>query len=270
MIRSFILVVLFIGSLQGNVIVEKVHNIVGDKEYQTHKSLIELLFKEETFFIANEKIKYFNMFDTLQKNGLLHLRFNKPTDVTLEFKIKGDNKKGYKILSDLLQTLGFRYFFTKRIENNSEELIWSIVLKVEYMLDPVMFLRELKYSGCNVLEVTKKSKYKWYYEIDFERASLPKASPIQKNEKVRFQKPLKPLFLDIEDSKVIQILSRNLNRWFPDIVFFDKDLKVLKDIKIDKVYKGLKTKVPEGTKYVRITDKYNLINIKRGLTLIVR
>jgi len=270
MIRYFILVLVFIGSLQANVVVSKVQNIVGNTEYQTHKALIELLFKNENFYLANEKIKYFNMFDTLQKNGLLNLRFQKPTEVKLQFKINGNNKKGYKILSDLLQTLGFRYFFTKKLENNGEELLWSIALKVEYMLDPVMFLRELKYSGCNVLDVTKKSQHEWYYEIDFEGASLPKAAQIQKNEKVRFQKPLKPLFLDIEDAKALQVLSRNLNRWFPDIVFFDKDLKVLKDIKIDKVYKGLKTKVPEGTKYVRITDKYNLINIKRGLTLIVR
>jgi len=270
MIRNFILVLLFIGSLYGNVITEKVHNIVGDKEFQTHKSLIELLFKTESFYLAEDKIKYFNMFDTLQKNGLLNLRFNKPAGVTIEFKIKGNNKKGYKILNDLLQTLGYRYFITKKLENNSEELTWSIFLKVEYMLDPVMFLRELKYIGCNVLEITKKNQYQWYYEIDFERASLPKAAPIQKNEKVRFQKPLKPIFLDIEGAKLIQVLSRNLNRWFPDIVFFDKDLNVIKDIKIDKVYKGLKTKVPAGTKYVKITDKYNLINIKRGLTLIVR
>lgn len=270
MIRKFILVLFFIVSLEANPVLQKVENIVGDKEYKTHKALIELLFKKESFYLANEKIKYFNMFDTLQKNGLLNLRFNRPAGVTIEFKIKGDNKKGYKILNDLLQTLGYRYFITKKLENTGEELTWNIFLKVEYMLDPVMFLRELNYVGCKLLDVTKKSQYQWYYEIDFERASLPKASPIEKNEKVKFQKPLKPIFLDIEGAKLIQVLSRNLNRWFPDIVFFDKDLNVIKDIKIDKVYKGLKTKVPVGTKYVKITDKYNLINIKRGLTLIVR
>ena len=270
MIRNFILALLVIGSLSANPVIEKVHNIVGDTEYQTHKALIELLFKNENFYLANEKIKYFNMFDTLQKNGLLNLRFNQPAGVTIEFKLKGENKKGYKILNDLLHTLGYRYFITKRLEKNQEALSWSIFLKVEYMLDPVMFLRELKYIGCDVLEVTKKNQYQWYYEIDFERASLPKAAPIEKNEKVKFQKPLKPIFLDIEGAKLIQILSRNLNRWFPDIVFFDKDLNVIKDIKMDKVYKGLKAKVPMGTKYVKITDKYNLINIKRGLTLIVR
>ena len=270
MIRYFILIFIFINFLQASVVIQKVQNIVGDREYQTHKALIEFLFKNENFYLANGKIKYFNMFNTLQKNGLLNLRFQRPTEVNIQFKINGNNKKGYKILSDLLQTLGYRYFFTKQLENNGKELLWCISLKVEYMLDPVMFLKELKYSGCELLDITKKSQYEWYYEIDFTDASLPNVAKIQKNEKVRFKKPLKPLFLDVENTKLLQVLSRKLNRWFPDIVFFDKDLKVLKDIKIDKVQKGLKTKVPEGTKYVKITDKYNLINIKRGLTLIVR
>ncbi len=270
MIKYFLITVLFILNLDANVVVQKVHNIIGDKDFQRHKALIELLFKQEAFFVANEKIKYFNMFDTLQKNGLLNLNFNRPTQVAIEFKIDGDNKKGYKILNDLLQTLGYRYFFTKKLEKNEEGLYWIISLKVEYMLDPVMFLRELKYSGCNVLDITKKADNRWYYEIDFTNARILKAARVQKNEKVRFQKPLKPLFLDIEGAKILQILSRNLNRWFPDIVFFDKDLNVIKEIKMDRVYKGLKTKVPEGTRYVKITDIYNLTNIKRGLTLIVR
>jgi hypothetical protein len=270
MIRVLIFTFLTTFFLYANSVIEKVHNVVGDQEYQIHKSLITHLFNEESFYLSEGKIKYFNMFDTLQKNGLLNLRYQRPTQVRIDFKISGENKKGYKILSDLLHTLGYRYFFTTYLENNGEDLLWSISLKVEYMLDPVMFLRELKYSSCNVLDVVKKSTNNWYYEIDCSDAKLLKVAQIQKNEKVRFQKPLKPLFLDLEGAKTIQVISRNLNRWFPDVVFFDKNLNVLKDLKFDQVKKGLKLGVPEGTKYVKITDKYNLINIKRGLTLIVR
>ena len=74
----------------------------------------------------------------------------------------------------------------------------------------------------------------------------------------------------MEDGKSLQIISRNLNNWFPNIVFFDKDLRVLKMIKRDRIYKGLKTEIPDGTIYIKITDMYNLINIKRGLSIIVR
>jgi len=36
------------------------------------------------------------------------------------------------------------------------------------------------------------------------------------------------------------------------------------------VYRGLKIQLPSDTRYIKITDMYNLINIKRGLSVIVR
>ena len=76
--------------------------------------------------------------------------------------------------------------------------------------------------------------------------------------------------LKISKAKSLQVISRNLNNWFPHIVFFDKDLMVLTVIKKDRVFKGLRVKIPENTRYVKVTDTYNLINIKRGLSIIVR
>lgn len=270
MLRALVFLFVFIVNASSNTVIKKVENIVGTNEFQTHKALINHLFQEEVLYLSNNEIKYYNMFDTLQKNGLLNLNFHRPSEVQLSFEVTGDNKKGYKILNDILHTLGFRYYITKVLQSNPEKLNWIISLKVEYMLDPVMFLRELNYSGSKIIEITKKSKNHWFYKIDFENAKLLKAENIQKNEKVKFQKPLKPLFLDIKDAKSLQVISRNLNRWYPDIVFFDENLEVLKEIKKGHIHKGIKIDVPLGSRYVKITDKFNLINIKRGLTLIVR
>jgi len=268
-----VLVYFFILSvaLNGTVLEDKVQSIIGNKSFQTHKGLIELLLKDEKQFVFNEKIQYYKLFDVLQQNGLLNLRLNKPTDIKLEFKMLSNNMKAYKILNDTLQSLGYRYFFTDSMEvNSNNELVWSIVFKAEYMLDPVIFIKELKLNNCKVNDLIVKGDNYWYYEIDFNDARLSKAIKIEKNEKVRFQKPLQAFFLKVDDIKQLQVISRNLNNWYPHIVFFDRELKVLSVIKKDREYKGLKTKAPEGTRYIKITDLYNLINIKRGLTIIVR
>jgi len=271
MLKIVIYLFIFALSLNATVLEEKVESIVGKQNFQIHKGLIEFLLKDERKFIYNNKIQYLKLFEVLQQNGLLNLRLHKPTNINIEFKMVDKNIKAYKILNDSLQSLGIRYFFTKSMNlNDQKELSWTILFKAEYMLDPVVFIKELQLHNCKVNNLVVKDKNSWYYEIKFENSRLSKAIKVEKNEKVRFQKPLRALFLQVDDSKQLQVISRNLNNWYPHIAFFDKDLQVLGVIKKDRKYKGLKTKVPFGTKYVKVTDLYNLINIKRGLTIIVR
>ncbi|BFU77850.1 hypothetical protein ALC152_10650 [Arcobacter sp. 15-2] len=274
MSRFFVVIVisiLFTTFLSGSVLKEKVENIIGTKDYKIHSSLISLLFKDESKYIINNQIKYLKVFNTLQENGLLNLRLNKPRDIEIEFQSSEKNFKSYKILNDVMHMIGYRYFFTKSMSiDDKQTLTWKILFKAEYMLDPVVLLNELRKNSANVIEVVNKGSNKWFYKIDFKNADLDSAIKIDNYEKVKFQKPLRAYMLKIEEAQSLQVISRNLNNWFPNIVFFDKDLKILKVIKKNRVYKGFKVKIPENTRYVKVTDLYNLINIKRGLSVIVR
>ena len=272
MFRSFIVFfILSLTILNADILEDKIKNIIGEKNFKIHQNFINLLFKNKSDFIVNDKIKYFNLFKELKNNGLLNLRLNKPQDIMIDFYALNKNMKAYKVLNDAMQSLGYRYFFTKSLDkNDTNQLVWKIALRAEYMLDPVMLLDELQQKNCKVLNIEKKSSNNWHYEIDFDTAILNDTIKIDKNEKIKFQKPLQEYFISVNEISSLQVISRKLNRWFPYIVFFDKDLKVLKVIKKDRFYKGFKTKAPKLTKYIKITDLYNLINIKRGLTVIVR
>jgi len=257
--------------LNASVLTEKVENIIGTKDYKLHQSLIELIFKDESKYISRGQIRYYKFFKALQENGLLNLHLNKPSDIEIEFTSLKKHFKSYKILNDTMQVIGYRYFFTKSMQiDDQKNLIWKIGFKAEYMLDPVVLLSELRQNNCQILKVENIALNKWSYAVDCQNARLSNAIKIDKNERVKFQKPLRAYMINIEDAESLQVISRNLNNWFPNIVFFDEDLKVLKIIKRDRVYKGLKVKIPNNTKYVKITDMYNLINIKRGLSIIVR
>jgi len=267
----FLLTILTSTFLNGSIIHDKVENIIGSRDYQMHKSLIGLLFKNESSFVSHEKIKYNKVFKKLQENGLLNLRLDRPSQIEIEFIGLNKTFKAYKILNDTMQILGYRYFFTKSMSiDHQKNLVWNIVLKVEYILDPVMLIKELRANRCKVTEVKNLGSNKWSYTVDFENAELTNAVKIDKNEKFKFQKPLRPYMLKVTDAKSLQVISRNLNHWLPHIVFFDKDLKVLEVIKKNRIFKGLKVKIPKDTRYIKITDMYNLINIKRGLSIIVR
>lgn len=271
MLKKLILLVLVCTSLlQGQILDEKIQNIIGDRNYQIHKGLIAHLFKNRMYYENGEQIKYFNLFKTLQENGLLDLRLQQRGNVTLKFKIFNNKQKGYKILNDTLETLGYKYFFTKVLENNTEFIIWEISFSAEYNMDPVVFIRELTQNGAGVLDVTKLDEQSWSYDIDFAGAYLEKSISIDTNEKVYFRKLLKPLLLNARGVKSLEVRSHNLNRWYPKIVFFDQNLNVLKTVKYKGYQKRVKLDAPIGTQYIKVTDLFNLINIKRGLTIIVR
>lgn len=274
MYRFFVvafITVFFTTVLSGSILKEKVENIIGTNDYKANSGLINLLFKNESLYIINDKIKYYKLFKTLQDNGLLNLQLNRPSDIEIEFIGLNKHFKSYKILNDTMQVLGFRYFFTKSMSVNSDDhFIWNIVFKAEYMIDPVMLLKELQQANSVVKKVVNKGNNKWTYEIDFQNAELSNAIKIAKNERVSFQKPLRAYMIEVENAQNLQVISRSSNHWFPHIVFFDKDLKVLEVIKENKVQKGVRVDMPDDTRYIKITDLYNLINIKRGLSIIVR
>jgi len=272
MFRYFIInIILFSSILYGNIIEDKVKNIIGDKSYNVNSKLIHFLYKNEKKFLINNKIKYYKLFNSLKKNGLLNLKLKKPQDITITYQLNSNFMMGYYILNNIMHSLGYNYYITKEFNKKSDILKWKIIFKAEYMMDSVFFLKELKRENCKILEIKNIALNNWVYKIDCKNISLREAIKIDTNEKVKFQKPLRPYFLKLKNNaEVLEVKSTKLNHWFPSIVFFDKDLNILKVIKKNRQYRMFNAKIPADSRYIKITDLNNLINIKRGLTIIVK
>lgn len=268
----FLLLVLFSFS-KADILHDKVKNLIGQENYEIHQKLITLLLKDRYKYQSNQDIKYYNLLKTLRENGLMDLKLPAPQNIQIEFSILNRPLKGYKLLKETLENIGYRYYFTTVFQkniSNKEQLLWKIRFKTEYMLNPQVLLKELQQKNCKISNIVNKGANSWFYELDFSNAKVDDAIKIDKDEKLVLQKPLKPYFLTFDEVKSITVISRKLNNWFPYIVFFDKDLNTLKVIKKSRVYKGFKASAPKGTKYIKISDSYNLINIKRGLSVIAR
>ena len=93
---------------------------------------------------------------------------------------------------------------------------------------------------------------------------------IDTNEKIILSKPLRPYMLEVRNTSLLYIRSRTLNHWYPYIVFYDKHFNVLNVIKEKIIYKKYRTNVPRETQYIKIGDMFTLLNIKRGLSVIVK
>ncbi|MEA3315198.1 MAG: hypothetical protein U9Q30_05025 [Campylobacterota bacterium] len=272
MFRYLILNIVLLSSIvYGNIIEDKVKNIIGDRSYNINSKLIHFLYKDQNKFIINKKIKYYKLFNSLKKNGLLNLKLKKPQDITITYQINSNFMMGYYILNNIMHSLGYNYYLTKEFNKKDDVLEWKIIFKAEYMMDSVFFLKELKKENCKILEINNIGFNNWVYKIDCKKISFSETMKIDINEKVKFQKPLRPYFLKIENNaEVLEVKSTKLNHWFPSIVFFDKDLNILKVIKKNRQYRKFKIIIPVNSKYIKITDLHNLINIKRGLTITVK
>jgi len=134
-----------------------------------------------------------------------------------------------------------------------------------------LFSLELNKINAKIISI-KRNLNNWIYKIDFNCAKMPYTKKILLNEKLSLKKPLKPYFIEIigNEPKEIIVISKKLNRWFPKILFFDKNLRLLKTIEKKRYYLGLTANLPKNVKYIKIDDKYSLLNLKRGLSVIVK
>ena len=179
--------------------------------------------------------------------------------------------KSIKILNDTLKVLGYYYFFVKKIEYQNQLLTYSIFLDVESIVDPYKLIVELQKHNFVVLDIHKETNDIWSYRLNTSHILKNDIEHISTGEKIVFQKPLDDYFISIDNKATnIFVRSKRLNHWYPYIVFYDKSLNVIDLVKENKMYKSVKVKIPQGTKYIKITDLFTLANIKRGLTITIK
>jgi len=261
----------FISSLlYSDILDDKIQNLITTKKYLKHKYLIADLTKNKDLFYFNNKLKYSNILSMLNKNGLLNLKFNKPKIVKIKFKIETSPLLAMKILKTTLKNLGYSYYFTDNLSLNNTTMQWQISFKSEYIINPYILYKELSKSETTISNITRLSQTIWEYDINVKNSKLTQTINIQKNEKIKLLKPLNAYLLQIKDGNELIVLSQKLNKWFPNITFYKKDLNVIAMIKKTRIYRGVKIKIPKNTYYIRIDDNYSLLNIKRGLTIIVK
>ncbi len=272
MIKKILISIFLVISLNANELLnQKIENFIGTQNYLTHKNLINFIFKKEYQYTTVDGLNYQTILKTLKENGLLNLAFNAPKNIEVTFKINSNPVKSFKILKDTLKSLGYYYYFTKHtVYDGTESLTWTIKLKTEAAIDPLVLSNELFQHDCKVLDIKKESNDKWVYELDTTNASLFDATYITNNERVAFSKPLSPYFIKVDKASKIYIKSKTLNRWLPYVVFYDEHLNILKVSKEEKVYRNITLSIPENTKYIKITDLYTLFNIKRGLSVLIK
>ena len=245
----------------------KIKSFLEEENYTENRDFIDVIFEPKSAFYENEKVNAVKVIQTLKENGLLRLFFEKPQSLKLNFKTSGSPLFFVKIMGDTLRNIGYYRYVTLASNLNSSEFIWNISLTSEYATDPLILEHELQKSGCKIIDVERNSAKEWNYVIDIARGFLNvKKLHAKKNSSLKRSQYAH--WLDISKIKELRIKSSRRNSWYPHIAYYDASLHLLKVFKQDRISREISLEIPQNTKYIKLSDIYNMKNIRDELLLI--
>ncbi len=257
-----------IGNIAFADVFGSVREFLGNSTYSSQRNLINVLFRNKNNFInkSTRRADSLEILRTLKKNNLLELSFDSPKELSLRFDTRNHPVLAMKIINNTLENLGYTYYLVDYITKQQDSLEFSIKIKAQNLIDPVIFSDMLIANFCQVLKIRRTSRYAWAYSLDFSNAKLEAVKIKGKRQEV-LGKPNRPYWIDVDGVKKVKFEAHPRDHWFAFITFFDKNLHVVKDLKLSKRSRSLHVSIPSEVKYLKVEDKYLLDNIKHGLVV---
>ncbi len=249
-----------------NLLKLKIKSFIDANTYEQNSAYIDIIFSPESDYYINERVDAVKVIHTLKENGLLNLFFEKPTELKLSFKSSGPPLFFVKIMGDTLRNIGYYRYVTQESNLNSSEFTWTISLNAEYATDPLILSRELKKSGCYIVDVVRDSSREWTYVVDM-REGILNIPKLEDGVEVKLKRSLYAHWLNVSSIKKLEIVSSRRNDWYPYIAYYDSSLHLLEVIKRDKKKRKIRLHIPKSAQYIKISDLYTLKNIKDPLVL---
>lgn len=275
MVKIFLSFILFFASLLADeyvpenkeeMLTQKIKSFIDINLYESNKEFINIIFSPQSDFYVNDRVDPVKVASTLKDNGLLKLYFQTPQELNLHFKTSGSPLFFVKLMSDSLRNIGYYRYVTRASNLNSSEFTWSISLNSEYATDPLVLQKELRKSGCNIIDIIRDSPTEWTYVVDMASGFLN--IPILEDEQeFKLKRSLYAHWLNVSKIDELRIVSSPRNNWYPYIAYYDSSLHLLQVIKHDSKEYELSLDIPKFAKYIKVSDIYTLKNIKDEISL---
>lgn len=261
----FVVSLCFSGSLE-----DKIRTYMSAQEYHKHSRLLDMVFKNKESFYRYGSVDSVKVLSALRQNGLLKLSLGSPQQLIVGFELDFASFMGIKAISDSLASLGYNYFVIDEAKNNEEGFSLKIGIDTEYAPDPILLNSELKKRGIKVVDISKEAS-EWSYALSLESATLPDAIGLGSGESKTVSRMLQSYWVEIEGSPSSLVLkSLSGNSWYPKVVFYDSNLNILEVEQKDIESKYEELSIPEGSKFIKVSDFFGPYNIKNGFDIALK
>lgn len=269
MVRIFIALYLSFCIIRADEVDDVVENLIGKESYLTNQNFIKRIFaKKENFYLKDDHLNYFKIAQVLKENGLMHLGFQEPIEVFINFKAKTRAIFLTRAINNILSSVGYSYFTISKAKYIGGEIDLTFSLVTERGVDPVIVLAELKKRGILVKKVVRRNRENWLYELEIINNSIINAVALKNNERLELKNISGEYWLSVNKSGILSIMKRNTRiGWSPRIVFYDKDLQVLEILTQRDFAASTDVNVGEKTSFIMVTDLNNPSRLKSGIVL---
>ncbi|WP_104726147.1 hypothetical protein [Helicobacter felis] len=269
LLRFYLLLGSFIALLSGDLLDEKIKNLVGNRFYQTNKNFIARVFQNRRAFYIQDRLQVKKVVDTLKENGLLPLKFGKPGMLYVSFQAKTSPLLLLKTTQAVLASMGYAYFMILEVNYKDS---WSkavFALKTEYALDPTLIATLFHKRGFIFADLKRDSLQNWSYYFGVRIPKLANTTTIIPSGNYLDLKEISgEYWLDMTYGGRLNIVA-NTPVWHPQISFFDASLHMLDFTRSADATSKISINVPDNVRFVKVSDVKNPLVLKGGIKVLL-
>ncbi len=263
--RKYLAIILCLHVLWGDVVDEKIKNLIGEKNYQVNANFIQNIFRDKNLFYTNGGINMKNVVQALKNNGLLILKFPSPMEVQLTFIARTSPILLNRTINDILSTMGYAFFNVQKADYNNGITTLSFVFVTEHTPDLGIIMSELEKRGIACIDIKHQSAQNWEYLLEVNNPQIPNARLLLANQALALRDVSGQYWLSLQTQGKIKISAQS--KWYPRIVLYDRNLRILDSILSTDSKTSVSVKIPQGVSFVMITDSNNPANLRSGINV---
>ena len=267
MVKKLCMFLLFALHLHADILDDKVRNLIGEQSYQTNANFINRIFANKNLYYTNGRLDMAKMVYSLKSNGLLASRFGQPSEVRLSFVARTSPILLTKIINNILSSMGYSYFVVIKAEHSNGLSTMEFSFNTEHSPDMGIIIDELSRRGFVCLDINRISPQKWEYTLEVNEPRLPNTRYINKTTSLNLREVSGEYWLSVDTSGDLQIQTIDFPKWNPRVVLYDKNLTIVDFVANTSATSSLKIRIPNGVRFVMITDFDNPESLKNGISV---
>ena len=267
MVRYLLGLLLLTFTLHAGSLFDQIQNITGKNSYIANKKIIHILFKDTRGYYRHGHVDYLKVLKTLRDNQLLRVKLSRSTQITLSFATRQKYPVAFiRLIRTALSDLGYSRIDILKVIHDKSGFMYKVAVYSDTAPDPIMLAENFAGKKADIIGIKRFSIANWRYFIDISHLDLvPEKLPAKKS--IQLPKPLEPYWINVQGVRSVRLSAPKANRWHPEVVFYDRYLRVLDNVSKDRKSYNLRLSVPRDAMYMKVGDLYTLENLRRGLTI---
>ncbi len=267
MVKYLLTLFLLVMTLQAASLFDQIQNITGKNSYIANKKIIHILFKDTGGYYRQGHLNYLKLLRVLRENQLLNVRLSRSSQITLSFATRQKYPVAFiRLVRTALTDQGYSHIDIQKVIHDKSGFMYKVSVYSDTAPDPIMIAENFAAKGADLIGIKRFSVANWRYFVDISHLNLvPKKLPVRKS--VQLSRPLEPYWINVSGIGHVRLTASRANSWYPRIVFYNRYLKVLRNVSKDRKSYNLRLNVPRDAMYMKVSDMYTLENLRRGLTI---